>query len=155
LGHKFSTQPLSLAGKTSTISYPDFIDHQFYSKRLVDQWITDSCLVLPAHQWIIDYGKSVSDHFPVVTILNPRTVSILQVSIEQIEIFPNPCKNELKFNFPLKGLVEIYNTSGLKVLSKNLEMDENLNIESLTKGLYFVHLHLENSIKLLKLEVEN
>jgi endonuclease/exonuclease/phosphatase family metal-dependent hydrolase len=154
LGHKFSTQALSLSGKSSTVSYPDFIDHQFFSKRLVDQWISDSCFVLQADQWITDYGKTVSDHFPVVTFLKPHMVSTANPSFEKIQIYPNPCKKYLKFEIPMNCLVEIYNSNGLKVLSKNVEKGENLNLESLTMGIYFVHLHLENSIKMLKLELE-
>lgn len=154
-GHKFSTQALSLAGKSSTVSYPDFIDHQYYSKTLVDLWIKDSCFVIQADEWVTDYAKVLSDHYPVVTFLKPKSVSVEPLLWEQIGVFPNPCHAYLSFNNSLVCELEIYNSAGQRVLSKQLLVDEKVYTKNLPNGCYTVHLNFENSVKILKLNVEN
>ncbi|WNG40549.1 hemagglutinin [Archangium violaceum] len=67
--YTFVTQPLSLAGQRSTVSYPDFIDHQLISDELRTNYVNNSTRVLrpDIDIPIPSYKSTTTDHYPVLS----------------------------------------------------------------------------------------
>lgn len=65
--YRFLTAPLSESGVSSTVFWPDVIDHQLATDEAAAGYVTDSAEALRADAWIPAYGETTSDHFPVVT----------------------------------------------------------------------------------------
>jgi len=62
------TLALSLAGKKSTVSYNDIIDHVIISNELVDYYMPESATILTDVASLINkYGSTTTDHYPVFT----------------------------------------------------------------------------------------
>ncbi len=62
------TLALSLAGKKSTVSYNDVIDHVIVSNELVPNYLPASATILTDVASLINkYGSTTSDHYPVFT----------------------------------------------------------------------------------------
>lgn len=60
------TLPLSLAGKKSTVSYNDVIDHVTISNELVADYLSSSAKILTdVTSLVSNYGSTTSDHYPV------------------------------------------------------------------------------------------
>lgn len=60
------TKALSEAGKASTVSYPDMVDHITISDELFNAYIGGSAAVfVPTEKFIPFYGNTTSDHYPV------------------------------------------------------------------------------------------
>ncbi|HLP36604.1 choice-of-anchor J domain-containing protein [Lacibacter sp.] len=60
------TLPLSLAGKKSTVSYDDVIDHVTISNELVTNYLPSSAKILTdVTSLVSNYGSTTSDHYPV------------------------------------------------------------------------------------------
>ncbi|QNA45365.1 T9SS-dependent choice-of-anchor J family protein [Lacibacter sediminis] len=60
------TLPLSLAGKKSTVSYDDVIDHVTISNELVANYLPSSAKILTdVTSLVSNYGSTTSDHYPV------------------------------------------------------------------------------------------
>jgi hypothetical protein len=64
--YSFITRPLSLAGESSTTSFPDMIDHTLASNEAVADYVPNSVRVLRP-TWIPDYDGTTSDHYPVLS----------------------------------------------------------------------------------------
>jgi hypothetical protein len=64
--YAFITRPLSLAGESSTTSFPDMIDHTLASNEVVANYVPNSVRVLRP-TWIPDYDGTTSDHYPVLS----------------------------------------------------------------------------------------
>ncbi|AGC45153.1 putative lipoprotein [Myxococcus stipitatus DSM 14675] len=63
--YRFTTEPFSLAGVSSTTTYRDFIDHQLISHELELDYLPSSTeVVRPA---IPNYRTSTSDHYPIIS----------------------------------------------------------------------------------------
>ena len=65
--YTFPTQALSLAGISSTISYPDTIDHHLVTNEAQALYIANSVEVYRVDAYISNYGNTTSDHYPVLT----------------------------------------------------------------------------------------
>ena len=62
------TLPLSLAGKKSTVSHDDVIDHVTVSTEMEHYYISSTANILTdAALLVSNYGSSTSDHYPVFT----------------------------------------------------------------------------------------
>ena len=62
------TLPLSLAGKKSTVSHDDVIDHVTVSNEMEQYYISATANILTdAALLVSNYGSSTSDHYPVFT----------------------------------------------------------------------------------------
>lgn len=76
--------------------------------------------------------------------------------LTDITLYPNPSKNFFTIDVPLDiartGKMEIYNTLGQKVVTKNITSDADLtvNVSSLTNGVYFLNLNLGDATKTLR-----
>jgi endonuclease/exonuclease/phosphatase family metal-dependent hydrolase len=65
--YEFLTEPLSLAGLSSTVSYSDVIDHHLATNDLSGTYIAGSAEIYRVDQFISGYGTNTSDHYPVLT----------------------------------------------------------------------------------------
>ena len=65
--YTFLTRPLSLAGQSSTVSFPDMIDHHLATNDLSSRFVTGSAEVYRVDAFISSYGTTTSDHFPVLS----------------------------------------------------------------------------------------
>lgn len=64
------TLPLSLAGKKSTVSYNDVIDHVTLSNEMKNYYLNNSAQIVTSVTGIVspdNYGATTSDHYPVLT----------------------------------------------------------------------------------------
>jgi hypothetical protein len=62
------TLPLSLAGKKSTVSFNDMIDHVIISNELQPYYMPSTAAVLnDVTSLVTNYGSTTTDHFPVFT----------------------------------------------------------------------------------------
>ncbi|MFC4262184.1 Ig-like domain-containing protein [Ferruginibacter yonginensis] len=68
-GNYFSpTLALSLAGKKSTVSYNDVIDHVLLSNEMKCNYLTNSASILTdVTSLVTNYGTTTTDHYPVYT----------------------------------------------------------------------------------------
>ncbi len=62
----FVSAPLTAAGQTSIIGYPNVIDHILASDEAVAWYEPESVLVYRVDEFIPDYASTTSDHLPVV-----------------------------------------------------------------------------------------
>lgn len=95
-------------------------------------------------------GDIYIDHIEFsTTVLNVNSVDFKNDS--KISVFPNPVKDNLTINSEVAiNTVEIYNILGKKVLSDKNVLNNTLNIESLSKGIYLLKLYSDNEIIALK-----
>ena len=63
----FPTRPLSLARVRSTVSHPEFIDHQLLSNELMSHYVGDSTQVVRPDAYIPSYRTTTTDHYPVLS----------------------------------------------------------------------------------------
>jgi hypothetical protein len=64
--YAFVTRPLSLAGESSSTSFPDMIDHTLASNEVMAHYVPGSAYVLRP-SWIPDFDGTTSDHYPVLS----------------------------------------------------------------------------------------
>jgi endonuclease/exonuclease/phosphatase family metal-dependent hydrolase len=65
--YEFLTEPLSLTGQSSTVSYPDVIDHHLATNDMAATYIAGTAEIHRVDQFIASYGTTTSDHYPVLT----------------------------------------------------------------------------------------
>lgn len=63
----FPTLSLSEAGASSTVFYPDIIDHHLNSNEWYANFEANSAQVFQADEYVVDYSGTTSDHYPVLT----------------------------------------------------------------------------------------
>ncbi len=85
-----------------------------------------------------------------------ESLSISSNKIEGLDVYPNPVRNRLffEFNTPKPLSVSIYTIDGKMVKSKNLNTTGEISLESLSTGLYIVEIAsntAKNTIKISKL----
>jgi hypothetical protein len=68
--YTFPTKALSDAKVSSTLSYPDLIDHQLATNELQARYVAGSAQVYRVDQYISNYGNTTTDHLPVLTRYN-------------------------------------------------------------------------------------
>jgi PKD repeat protein len=64
--YTFPTKTLSDAGKASTVTYPDMVDHQLNTNESFATYTTGSAQVYRVDQYITNYGTTTSDHYPIL-----------------------------------------------------------------------------------------
>lgn len=73
-----------------------------------------------------------------------------------IVLYPNPSKEYFTISIPQglekNGKIEIYNSIGQKVITKNVisDSDLNVNVSNFANGVYFVNLNIGDAVKTLK-----
>lgn len=105
--------PLSYAGWHSTISYDDMIDHQVVSQSMAVYHVSTS--VLNVFSLIPLYGKTTSDHLPVMSEFDFNKI-ISGVDDDPTQLFPNPTSGELWF--PDGSDIVVMNSLGEIILKK-------------------------------------
>lgn len=65
--YAFPTRALSLAGVSSTTSYPDLIDHHLDTDELYAGLVPGSTEVYRVDSYVASYDATTSDHFPVLS----------------------------------------------------------------------------------------
>jgi endonuclease/exonuclease/phosphatase family metal-dependent hydrolase len=65
--YRFPTRALSLAGVSSTTSYPDLIDHHLVTNDLYATLVPGSTQVYRVDSYVTSYDATTSDHFPVLS----------------------------------------------------------------------------------------
>ena len=79
----FATLPLSQAGKKSTVSYNDVIDHVIYSNELGSSYMSGSATILTDVATLVtNYATTTSDHYPVFTRYRFAASGPLPVNLE-------------------------------------------------------------------------
>lgn len=85
----------------------------------------------------------------------PFTVSLSQLGVADIKIYPNPVKNELKIGLPktltLTGPIELINMQGQTV---SMVTSTFFNVTNLTKGIYFLKIPTNQGIIVKKVIVD-
>lgn len=65
--YTFPTKALTDAGISSTVKYTDFIDHQLATNDQMAVYVSGSAHVLRADNYIVNYGTTTTDHYPVIS----------------------------------------------------------------------------------------
>jgi len=65
--YKFPTKALSDAGISTTLSYPDAVDHHLNTNEINAQYVAGSAEAYGVDQYVPSYGTTTSDHLPVLT----------------------------------------------------------------------------------------
>lgn len=63
----FTTSALSEQGLSSTVGYADVIDHHLVSDEAAAWYVSGSAEAWRVDRWIDDYGRTTTDHYPVLT----------------------------------------------------------------------------------------
>ncbi len=117
------TLPLSLAGKKSTVSYNDVIDHVTVSNDLVTDYMTSSAKILTdVTSLVSNYGSTTSDHYPVFSryrFVN-TTAPVVTTCTAEVKfcagennmytvpafVATDDCGDELTYSYSISGATE-------------------------------------------------
>ena len=122
------TLALSLAGKKSTVSYNDVIDHVIISNELVDYYMPESATILTDVASLINkYGSTTTDHYPVFTryafpnviapVVSSCTAEVIICSntlgTYSIPVFiaKDDCADAISYSYVISGATERTGTS--------------------------------------------
>ena len=117
------TLPLSLAGRKSTVSYNDVIDHVTISNDLVADYLPASAKILTdVTSLVSNYGSSTSDHYPVFSryrFVNTTAPAVTTCSAEvkfcAVEnntytvpafVATDDCGDAITYNYAISGATE-------------------------------------------------
>lgn len=85
------TLPLSLSGNSSTVSFPDMIDHVITSSELNIAYVPNSAKVYRDVLTLINsYASTTSDHFPIITKYDWRYFSKPVITLTDLGFFADP-----------------------------------------------------------------
>jgi len=128
-----STLPLSLAGKKSTVSYNDVIDHTVISNEMSCYYMANTANILTDVTTLVsNYGSSTSDHYPVFT-----RFSFDQAPAATINYAGTPYCN----NTGTANVTRVGTAGGTYSSTTGLIIDMNngtINLNSSTAGTYIV-----------------
>lgn len=88
------------------------------------------------------------DFFEQNRINNCSLLSI-QEKESSFSIYPNPAKESIYFNTSLNGKIAVYNALGKEVIAKQLYGENQLNIQELAQGAYFLKFENGAAIRFL------
>ncbi len=74
--YRFISEVLSEAAQSSTVFFPDMIDHHLASDELADVYVDGSVAVFPAGEYVGSYPETTSDHFPVSARYGTEVVAL-------------------------------------------------------------------------------
>ncbi|WP_086596052.1 T9SS-dependent choice-of-anchor J family protein [Hymenobacter crusticola] len=145
------TLPLSLAGKKSTVSYNDMIDHVVVSNEMNTYYIPGSAAVLTnAASLVTNYGNTTTDHYPILTryLFSNVTANKSALANDQLQVYPNPVANTLRLSAPELGKslrLQVSTTDGRVVLSTTGSLEQlnekiNQRLTGLSSGMYILKL---------------
>lgn len=85
-----------------------------------------------------------------------RTTGPINNELHAVSIYPNPSAGNMTITNlnSQAGTIKIYNMDGVLVFAKNITSDvEQLQLNKVAKGIYMVHITLDNGKKLIKKQV--
>ncbi|MFM9985794.1 MAG: T9SS type A sorting domain-containing protein [Flavobacteriales bacterium] len=91
----------------------------------------------------VDYVFVDSYYFD---FLDGLVLSSPEIISQEIVIYPNPVQETISLNLPFKSSIEILDASGRIIYTTVLPANENLQVNQLTQGLYFIRIHSGDSI---------
>ncbi|MFK5982598.1 MAG: FG-GAP-like repeat-containing protein [Flavobacteriaceae bacterium] len=95
---------------------------------------------------IVDIIENPTISTQHVFVEGENQLAITEFEVNGISLFPNPTTS--KINFSLNGiegtLVKVIDINGRTVLNTAISTDNNINVETLTSGIYFVQMEVEN-----------
>ena len=105
------------------------------------------------------HAKSQADKWLLMLddVAVTEVTGIEQSKEQSLSVFPNPANDFVNINATndVVKSVRVYNTLGQLVLSNTYNMaNVNMNIASLTAGMYMLQIETENGVKTQKLEVQ-
>ncbi|MGN6647108.1 MAG: choice-of-anchor D domain-containing protein [Cytophaga sp.] len=158
-------KPVTLLGDpTITVSSNDFIIEQASNSTLVEAGT-------PATFTITFKPGTVGDKTATVTIVNDDldegnytfeivgvasaptvTTGITDSKSSSVICYPNPASSQVTLNIAEDMMLEIYTSTGIKLITQQMVKGENLvNIENLPAGLYFFYMpSIDQIIKVIK-----
>ena len=142
------TKALSLAGKKSTASFNDMIDHISATKSMAAFYVPNSANVATAAtmSFIPDYSNSTTDHFPVWARFKFSTTNIASTHEDfKVNIFPNPTQNTITISFDnldSETQISLIDISGKAVLIKKYAPNAliSMDLSELPKGFYHLQI---------------
>ncbi len=142
------TKALSLAGKKSTASFTDMIDHISATKPMSAFYVPNSANVATAAtmSFIPDYSNSTTDHFPVWARFKFSTTGIASTQEDfKVNIFPNPTENTITISLDNKDSetqISLIDISGKVVLVKKYAPNAliSMDLSDLPKGFYYLQI---------------
>jgi trimeric autotransporter adhesin len=142
------TLPLSQAGKKSTVSYNDVIDHVVVSNEMNTYYVPASAEIQSQVAGLVaNYGNTTTDHYPVLTrySFSPNTATGAP-RFAQLGLYPNPVSKTIRVVVPEQGQglqLEVHTTDGRLVISstgsvEQLNQQLNAKVGALNAGMYVV-----------------
>ncbi|TAE66669.1 MAG: T9SS C-terminal target domain-containing protein [Bacteroidetes bacterium] len=171
-GYKAVTLPASFAGESSTISFPDVIDHQVYNGRAAAWYLPNTARIArDVTAQIPNYNtRNTSDHFPIVSsfeLQNADTVAVnampgtppVTSGTPQWQVLPTAATSFVQINGSNQALltqIRLVNSSGVTVqtwerfwpafVALNLELSP-----SLPNGIYWLTITNSQSTQVQKI----
>ncbi len=133
--YQFFSQRLTLNNESTTASYTNPIDHQLGTMYLASHWETDTCKRLKLEPYIANYSSSTSDHYPVYSRYNVRTLGLFNPLKFIFKLFPNPADNKIYIEGLNNFDYTIFNALGQKIVA-NKCIENTINTELLPNGIY-------------------
>ena len=85
----------------------------------------------------------------------PLSVEDLDLNETEVQVYPNPSKDVFYIkNAPEDAFVNVYNSLGLKVLSKNLKAQPTVNLAEFSSGNYLMEIVSETYRRVFKIELQ-
>ncbi len=152
------TKALSLAGKKSTASFTDMIDHISATKSMAAFYVPNSANVATAAtmSFVPDYSAATTDHFPVWARFKFSTTGIASTQEDfKVNIFPNPTENIINISFDNKDSetnISLIDISGKAVLVKKYAPNAliSMDLSSLPKGFYHLQIKKGSALTVKK-----
>ena len=152
------TKALSLAGKKSTASFNDMIDHISATKSMAAFYVPNSANVATAAtmSFIPDYSNSTTDHFPVWARFKFSTSGISSTQEDfKVNIFPNPTENTINITLDNKDSethISLIDISGKAVLIKKYAANAliSMDLSDLPKGFYHLQIKKGSALTVKK-----
>lgn len=98
------------------------------------------------------YKTSGNQEMAVLRFLNEEELAVHDFSTTSVKIYPNPAVNELNIETDLgeNTTAEIFDISGLKVMTANLKGSDKIDVSSLPSGVYIIRVSGEKGLETLK-----
>lgn len=68
------------------------------------------------------------------------------LKLEALQVFPNPTQGSIRWEQPLTGQVEVYNSLGQQVYSKSIDQAQALELDELSAGTYLMVVVTEEQV---------
>lgn len=147
---KFTTRNLTAANTSSTVSYNDMIDHQLMSNEWFSSYTLNSCKVIELQNYLINYGTTTSDHYPVFSSFAYQFSNLNSIPEEELKVYPNPLGLNEELKIENAEFIGVYDMSGKEVNDELLTH----TYSSRQRGVYILHLRSKGEIIHKKLIID-